>query len=430
MKKTITAISSLIIIAAMLVSCAPKAATQASQTQSATQAAQATTAPVTQNLTVVQEQDAYEAVYQNVNPSVVYIRCVIKETANTQTTTNFDFPSFPGFPDFNNNNQDQNQNQNQESVTQVAGSGFIYSTDGYIVTNNHVVEGADRIVVTFADGTESDATLVGTDPSTDVAVIKVDGVDSSLLKPVTIGDSSTLKVGQIVIAIGSPFELQGTMTTGIISAMGRTMASTDSSSNNGYSTTTSNTGYYSIPDIIQTDAAINHGNSGGPLVTLSGEVIGVNTAIESTSDSNAGIGYAIPSSIVKLIADKIIKGEEIKHTYLGISTLQMSSDIAKAMNLPANTHGILVEDVSSSGPAGKAGIKGSSTQVTIDGMTATVGGDVIVSIDGQEVRSYNDLISYLMLSTEVGQKVELGIIRDGQQKTVEVTLQARPVSSK
>lgn len=427
MKKTITAISSLIIIAAMLVSCAPKAATQAPVAQSATQAAQATTAPVTQNLTVVQEQDAYEAVYQNVNPSVVYIRCVIKETANTQTTTNFDFPSIPGFPDFNNNNQ--NQNQNQESVTQVAGSGFIYSSDGYIVTNNHVVEGADRIVVTFADGTEADATLVGTDPSTDVAVIKVDGVDASLLKPITLGDSSALKVGQIVIAIGSPFELQGTMTTGIISAMGRTMASTDSSSSNGYSSTTSSSGYYSIPDIIQTDAAINHGNSGGPLVTLSGEVIGVNTAIESTSDSNAGIGYAIPSSIVKLIADKIIKGEEIKHTYLGISTLQMSSDIAKAMNLPANTHGILVEDVSSSGPAGKAGIKGSSTQVTIDGMTATVGGDIIVSIDGNEVKSYNDLISYLMLSTEVGQKVELGIIRDGQQKTVEVTLQARPTNS-
>lgn len=429
MKKTISVASSLLIIAAMLVGCAQTTNTQTANTQAATQAVQATTVPSSsQTMTVVQEQDAFVNVYQNVNPSVVYIQVVEKQTASSQTTTYFDFPNFPGMPGYDNNNNN-GQNQQQSSVTIVAGSGFIYSADGYIVTNNHVVENADKITVTFADGTEADATLVGTDPSTDLAVIKVSGVDSSLLKPVTLADSTQLKVGQIVIAIGSPFELQGTMTTGIVSALGRTMASTDSSSSNGYSTTTSSTGYYSIPDIIQTDAAINHGNSGGPLVDINGNVIGVNTAIESTSDSNAGIGYAIPSVLVKMIADKLISGTTIEHTYLGISTLQMSSEIATAMNLPANTHGILVEDVSSNGPAGKAGIKGSSTQVTIDGSSINVGGDVIVSIDGNEVKAYNDLISYLMLHTEVGQKVTLGVIRDGKQTTVEVTLQARPTSS-
>lgn len=425
MKKTISVASSLLIIAAMLVGCAQTTNTQTANTQAATQAVQATTAPATgQNLTVVQEQDAFVNVYQNVNPSVVYITVVEKQTATDQTTSFYDFPNLPGF-----GNNGQNQNQQQNPVTMVAGSGFIYSADGYIVTNNHVVENADKITVTFTDGTEAIATLVGTDPSTDLAVIKVSGVDSSLLKPVTLADSTQLKVGQIVIAIGSPFQLQGTMTTGIVSALGRTMASTDSSSSNGYSTTTSSTGYYSIPDIIQTDAAINHGNSGGPLVDINGNVIGVNTAIESTSDSNAGIGYAIPSVLVKMIADKLISGEKIEHTYLGISTLQMSSEIATAMNLPANTHGILIEDVSASGPAGKAGIKGSATQVTMDGSSVNVGGDVIVSIDGKEVKTYNDLISYLMLHTEVGQKVTLGILRDGKQSTVEVTLQARPSNS-
>ena len=207
------------------------------------------------------------------------------------------------------------------------------------------------------------------------------------------------------------------------------MKNTDSSNQENSYTTTTTTAYYSIPDIIQTDAAINHGNSGGPLLDINGQVIGVNTAIESTSDSNAGIGYAIPSAIVKLVADEIIAGKTVQHTYLGISTLQMSSDIAKAMNLPADTRGILVEEVSDSGPAGKAGVKGSSTEVTIDGVTSTIGGDVIVSIDGQEVKTYNDLISYLLLHTEVGQKVQLGVLRDGAQKTIDVTLEARPTNS-
>ena len=420
MIKRISVVPSLLIIVALLVSCAP---TTTQTNAAATQAATATQASSTVNLTTVQEQDAYEQIYETVNPSVVNIRVVEKASAST-STTDFNFPSIPGF-DFTNPNQQQQQ---QNSVTQVIGAGFIYNSKGYIVTNNHVVENADRIVVTFSNGTEAEAKLIGTDVSTDLAVIQVSGVDASLIKPVAVGDSASLKVGQIVIAIGSPFELQGTMTTGIVSALGRTMASTDSSSSTN-SSSTSSTGYYSIPDIIQTDAAINHGNSGGPLLDLSGQVIGVNTAIESTSDSNAGIGYAIPSNIVKLVADTLIASGKVEHTYLGISTLQMSSDIAKAMNIPTDTRGILVEEVSANGPAGKAGLKGSSDQVTIDGETTTIGGDVITSIDGHSVKTYNDLISYLLLNTKVDQKVELGILRDGKDTTITITLQARPSSN-
>jgi S1-C subfamily serine protease len=227
-----------------------------------------------------------------------------------------------------------------------------------------------------------------------------------------------LKVGQITIAIGSPFMLQGTMTTGIISALGRTIQ--DSSS------TSATTGSYNIPDIIQTDAAINHGNSGGPLLDLTGQVIGVNTAIESTSDSNAGIGYAIPSSIVKVVADALINSGKYEHTYLGVATSAMDMDIAKVMNLPADTRGILLTKVAAGSPADKAGLKGYSQEATIDGLKYYVGGDILTSIDGNVVNDYNDLVSYLLLHTSAGQKVTLGIIRDGKPMDVVVTLAARP----
>lgn len=418
MKNKVTVAFSLLVIVALLVGCAP-AASQSTAT-AAPAVAQTQSAPVV-NLTTAQEEQAYEQIYQTVNPSVVNIR-VVENSSSTTQTTQYSFPDIPGFPQFS-----SPQEQQQESVpTQVEGAGFIYDSAGHIVTNNHVVENAARIIVTFYDGTQTDAKLIGTDPDTDLAVIQVTGVDSSLIKPVTLADSTQLKVGQLVVAIGSPFELQGTMTTGIISALGRTMESTTASSNY---TSSSSTGYYSIPDIIQTDAAINHGNSGGPLLDLSGEVIGVNTAIESTSDSNAGIGYAIPSAIVKMAADELISSGKLEHTYLGLSTLEMSADIASAMNLPSNTRGILVNGVSTDGPAGKAGLKGSSSETKIDGVSTPIGGDIITSIDGNPVKTYNQLISYLLLKTKVGQQVELGIIRDGKEMTVKVTLEARPSNS-
>ena len=281
-------------------------------------------------------------------------------------------------------------------------------------------------MVTFSDGTQVDAKLVGTDPGTDLAVIQVSGVDSALVKPVTLADSTQLKVGQLVVAIGSPFMLQGTMTTGIISALGRTLLNTNSSSSQ---TISANQAYYSIPDMIQTDAAINHGNSGGPLVDLSGQVVGVNTAIASTSDSNAGIGYAIPSSVINLVVGNLISTGKAEHTYLGINPTEMTPDLATAMNLPANTRGILILAASATGPAGKAGIQGSAKDVTIDGVPTKVGGDIITSIDGNTIKTYNELVSYLLLHTKTGQTVSLGIIRDGKDMKVNVTLETRPTSS-
>jgi 2-alkenal reductase len=418
MNKRITVVSSLVVIAALLVSCAPVT----TQATTATPTVAATKATAVVNLTTVAEQDAFEKLYEVVNPSVVDVRVVENATSTTQDTQ-YSFPDIPGFPQFGTPQQQQNT-----APTQVEGAGFIYDSAGHIVTNNHVVENASRIVVTFSDGTQVDAKLIGTDPGTDLAVIQVSGVDSSLIKPITLADSTQLKVGQLVAAIGSPFMLQGTMTTGIISALGRTMLNTNGSSSQTQSSTAT-TAYYSIPDMIQTDAAINHGNSGGPLVDINGQVVGVNTAIESTSDSNAGIGYAIPSAVIKMVATGLISTGKVEHTYLGINPAEMTPDLATAMNLPTNTRGILIQAASATGPAGKAGLKGSSKEATIDGVSTKVGGDIITSIDGQSLKTYNQLVSYLLLSTKAGQEVTLGIIRDGKATTVKVTLEARPASS-
>jgi serine protease Do len=403
-KKILVTTSSVLIIALMLAGCSPKAA--ASQSAAVATASPVETVNIIENITTTELQDSYQQIYETVNPSVVDIRVV--QEVSSQQDSGYQMPGIPGFPQFN--------TPQEATPSQVEGTGFIFDTDGHIITNNHVVTGAARIIVTFNDGTEAEATLVGADSGTDLAVIKVD-VDPALLKPVTMADSTQLKVGQITVAIGSPFQLQGTMTTGIVSALGRTIE--DSSS-------TSSSVSYSIPDIIQTDAAINPGNSGGPLLDLNGEVIGVNTAIESTSDSNAGIGYAIPSAIVKLVAAELIKSGSFEHTYLGISSSVMNSDIAKEMGLDANTDGILVTSVAKGSPAYDAGLKGYTDEVTIDGVTYYVGGDIITSIDGNPINGYNDLISYLLLHTSVGQKVTFEVLRDGKAIEVSATLSARP----
>jgi serine protease Do len=412
MSRKLVVSSSILVIAALLASCAPATAKTAGSTATAPLSAATQAAPAANSITTFQEQAAFEQIYANVNPSVVDIR-VVETLAASQQQSQYQVPDIPGMPQFS---------QPQSNVpTQVEGAGFIYDTKGDIITNNHVVTDASRIIVTFYDGTQADATLVGTDPGTDLAVIKV-SVDASLLKPVTLADSTQAKVGQLVLAIGSPFMLQGSMTSGIISALGRYIEDSGT-------VTSATSGVYSIPDIIQTDAAINHGNSGGPLLDLNGDVIGVNTAIESTSDSNAGVGYSIPSAIVKLVADELISSGKFVHTYLGITPEDMDADLAKAMNLPLSTRGLLIKGVGAGSPAETAGLKGYTTEVTIDGLTAYVGGDIITSIDGITVKDYNTLISYLLMHTKVGQKVSLGIIRDGKNMTVDVTLQARPAES-
>ena len=287
------------------------------------------------------------------------------------------------------------------------GSGFLFDTNGHIVTNNHVVASGGQIVVNFDDGRQLSATVVGTDPSSDLAVIQVDPNQISDITPVSLADSDALKVGQIVIAIGSPFGLQSSMTTGIISGLDRIFPGATSPDGT----------VFQIPNIIQTDAAINPGNSGGPLLNLRGEVIGVNTAIESPVRGSSGIGYAVPANIVGNIVPQIIANGRVDTPWLGIRGGLLDANTAVALGLPADQNGVLISDVISGGSAAAAGLRGGNNP------------DVIVSVDGREIVEFDDLLGYLVQQTVVGQTVQLQILRDGQLQTVNVTLTARPTSS-
>jgi len=320
--------------------------------------------------------------------------------------------SLQNFPGFNNNPQSQTP-----QYSSALGSGFIWDTKGDIVTNNHVVDGATKIEVTFSDGSTVPATIVGQDPYSDLAVIKVD-VTASKLVPVSMADSTQLKVGEIAIAIGNPYGFEGSMTVGTVSGLGRELPTSQVDQASGAS--------YSIPDVIQTDAAVNPGNSGGVLVNDLGQVIGVTSALESSSGSSSGIGFAIPAEIVSKVVPSLISSGKYEHPYLGISGTDMTPDIAQAMKLPAGTRGALVEQVSAGGPAANAGLQASATDVTINGVQGTVGGDIITAIDGQTINSMSDIIAYLAIHTQVGQTVTLTIMRNGQTQTVQVTLGNRP----
>ena len=282
------------------------------------------------------------------------------------------------------------------------GSGFVYDNQGHIITNNHVVEGGRQIVVAFADGRQEAAQLIGTDPDSDLAVIKVD-MPASELSPIPIADSDQLKVGQIVIAIGNPFGLSGTMTTGIISSLDRELEGGNR---------------YLIPDVIQTDAAINPGNSGGPLLDLQGRVIGVNSAIRSASNSSAGVGFAVPANIVQAVAPQIIANGTVSHPWLGISGGGITPNAAEQLGLSEGTTGVIISTVVASGPAAEAGLRGGNAQ--------GLGGDIITAIDGQSVQAVEDLLGYLVQHTTVGQTVTLDVIRNGDPITIPLTLGARP----
>ncbi len=287
-------------------------------------------------------------------------------------------------------------------VEQGLGSGFVWDVAGHIVTNDHVVEGADALQVVFADGTRADATLVGTDPSSDLAVIKV-APDLVELDPLKLGDISQVEVGQDVVAIGNPYGRQGTMTEGIVSGLGRTISSqTD----------------FSIPNAIQTDAAINPGNSGGPLLNLQGEVIGVNDQIQSTTGSNTGVGFAIPISIVQRVAPALIEDGRYEHAYLGISGSAYNGNWAEALDLPKDARGVYIMDVMQGGPAQQGGLRGGARnsgvmlELTTRGPEyLPSGGDLVTAIDGQPVTSMDALMTYLSERTSPGQTVELTVLR-------------------
>jgi S1-C subfamily serine protease len=305
------------------------------------------------------------------------------------------------------------------------GSGWVYSGDGYIVTNDHVVNGESTVEVDFASGLKTSGKVVGTDAYSDLAVIKVD-VAAAELHPLTLGDSSALQVGQTVIAIGDPFGLSGTMTTGIISALGRSLPSTEQVQSGGY---------FLTADVIQTDAALNPGNSGGPLLDLNGQVIGINSEIQTTSTTttgqpvNSGIGFAISINTVKKVVPSLIQTGKYTYPYLGIYTLAdeyLSLDVINALGL-TKTAGAYVMSVAAGGPADQAGIQGGTQPVTTQGLSGlNKGGDLIIAIDGHPVLSYDDMIRYLDLNKSPGDTVTLTVLRGDQQKDIPVVLGTRP----
>jgi S1-C subfamily serine protease len=334
-----------------------------------------------QTIQVVSEDQVLVDLYARVNPSVVNI------TIYGSTT--------------------------DEAVVALGqGSGFVYDTLGNIITNAHVVHGASEIEVTFSDGLVRAASLVGEDLNSDLAVVHVELPEG--VGPLPLGEMGTLAVGQTVLAIGNPFGLQGTLTRGIISALGRTIPALT---------------IFSIPQAIQTDAAINPGNSGGPLLNLEGEVIGVNAQIETdgTSNSNIGVGFAIPVSILQRVVPELVAKGEYIWPYLGVSGRDVTPLLVEAMSLPVE-RGAYVAAAVENTPASRAGLQGASEVITLDGRMVEVGGDVITAIDGTPVLTFDDLLIYLSLNTSPGQTVTLTILRNGETMDVEVTLQARPSS--
>jgi S1-C subfamily serine protease len=303
---------------------------------------------------------------------------------------------------------------NDTSFTRDLGSGIVYDQNGHIITNNHVVANAVKITVTFHDGNSYTATLVGTDPFADLAVIKVNA-DSSVFHPLTLGDSSRLRIGEPVAAIGSPFGLSGSVTSGIVSQVGRLLETPDTAS-------------FSIPDVIQTDAAINPGNSGGPLLNMQGQVIGINTAIQSGTGEFSGIGFAIPSNTIKKIAPSLINEGHFKHPWIGISGLSIDPDLSNILKLPVSS-GFMIQSVVMESPAGRAGLHGYTNETTIDGTKYKIGGDIITGIDNKQVRKLEDILNYLQEEKSVGNKITLKILRDGQTRNFDLILEERPNQS-
>ena len=292
------------------------------------------------------------------------------------------------------------------------GSGFVFDKEGHIVTNNHVVEKAKKISVTFVDGISYNAELVGTDPYADIAVIKLDA-SSEKLYPLPIGDSSKLQVGEQISAIGNPFGLSGSMTSGIVSQLRRLLPIQGT--------------FFSIPDVIQTDAAINPGNSGGPLLNMNAEVVGINTAIYSSDGSFSGVGFSVPSNAVLKIVPTLITEGEFQHPWVGISSANISTDLAEMLNLD-DAKGVLIMTVVKDSPADKAGLIGSSETATLDEIEYTIGGDIILSADGKEIRQIDDLLIHLQREKNVGDAINLEILRDGKIMDIVLTLEKRPDS--
>lgn len=328
----------------------------------------------TQPVTIDQGlEDQLVSIYMRINPSVVHI-FVFDEIEDT-------------------------------SLPLGTGSGFVFDEEGHIVTNNHVVTEGDSFEVVFASGVRRSADLVGSDVDSDLGVIKVDELPQGAA-PISLSDSRDLRVGQFVIAIGNPFGEAGSMSVGIISGLGRTLESQRIAEGGGR---------YSLPEVIQTDAAINPGNSGGPLLDLEGEVVGVNSAISTRTGTNSGVGFSIPVNAVKQIVPRLILEGAYVYPFMGIRMLSLNLELQEQLGLPLAT-GAYVTEVTEDSPSSESGLIGANGP----------GGDLIIAVDGTEVVSSDDLIAYLVFEAQVGQTVDLTVIRDGEEIVVPLTLGERP----
>lgn len=385
----IVLVVSLLVLAGCTVNTSPGTSVPTSAPTTTTQI------PATTSITSLSGlEGTLENIYAQVNPAVVNISVIEKQTLSSSP--------FSG---------------TQQPFSQALGSGFLWDNQGHIVTNNHVIANADNITVTFYDGTEVPGTVAGADADSDLAVVKVTMPDLQI-QPVQLADSTQLKVGQLAIAIGNPFGLQGTMTVGFVSGLERTLPANENAVGPSYS----------IPDIVQTDASINPGNSGGVLLDDSGKLIGVTSSIATTTGSSAGVGFAIPSAIVQQVVPALITDGHYDHPYIGSSIISLDPAIASAMNLPADQRGALIETVVAGGPADKAGLQASKTTITLQGQDIQIGGDVIIAYKGQAVKTSDDLIALLARTGKVGQEVTLTVLRNGKEIQVEVTLGLRPAS--
>ena len=350
------------------------------------------TAPVSE-LTHRQVVAAHDAVMSNLYdatvPSVVGLRVLKSVTVGRALP--------PGLPN--------------DFFSRAAGSGFVWDDQGHIVTNRHVVDGAERIVVMFSDGVQVDAEVIGADPDSDLAVIKITD-DSVRPPPIAIGDSDDIRPGQLAVAIGDPFSRGFSMTSGIVSAVGRTINPTDSN--------------FSVPRVLQHDAATNPGNSGGPLLNRAGEVIGINTQIISETGAFSGVGLAVPINLAKLVVPALISEGRYDYPYIGIRGATVRPDIAIAMDLPDDTRGALIIAVGSDTAASRGGLRASDRLTVINGAEAPVGGDIIVAIDGTPIQGMDDVIAYVVERTQPGDTVEFIVLRNGEEVSVTITMGKRP----
>ena len=359
--------------------------------------------PAESDETIMQMQDEINENKTQMQDEINEINNIILTKSKTLSLIEIFEKSEPGVVRVN---IQRNQTENE---TGGVGSGFVFDKQGHIITNAHVVKDATKTIVTFLDGRSYNAEIIGVDEYTDIGVIKVNA-DLKLLNPLSLGDSSNLQVGEPITAIGNPFGLSGSMTSGIISQMGRLLPS-DSG--------------FQIPDVIQTDAAINPGNSGGPLLNMRGEIVGINTAIQSTTGEFTGVGFAIPSQTVAKIVPTLISDGKYKHPWIGISGTDIDLEMANVMELE-NTLGFLIITVIEDSPASDAGLIGSNKMIEVEGREYSIGGDIIISVDGIDVRKIDDILIHLQRGKAVGDEMVLEVLRDGRTTNVTIVLQERP----